>query len=134
MNVRENPSTFNVQRSTLNMSTRQERVKELLKREISDILWRELRDPRLGFVTIIDAEVTKDLQHAVIFVSVMGDDEQKAESLKVLQNASRYIRGEFGRRVSMKVTPELSFKFDTGVEHGMRMFELLQKVKSDEKE
>ena len=116
------------------MSTRQERIKELLKREISDILWRELRDPRLGFVTIIDAEVTKDLQYATIFVSVMGDDEQKAESLKVLQNASRYIRGEFGRRVSMKVVPEISFKFDTGVEHGIRIFELLQKVKSDEKE
>ena len=116
------------------MSTRQERVKELLKTEISEIIRREIKDPRLGFVTIIDAEVTKDLRQAKIFISVLGDEEQKEESLAILQKAARYIRGEFGHRVSMKMIPELTFKMDTGVEHGARIFELLQQVKSDDKE
>ena len=116
------------------MSTRTERVKELLKTEISDILRREIKDPRLGFVTITDAEVSKDLRHARIFVSVMGDKQAKEESLGVLKRAAGHIRGEFGRRAHMKVIPEISFQFDTGVEHGARIFELLQQVEHHDAE
>jgi ribosome-binding factor A len=114
------------------MSTRQERVQELLKTEISDMIRRDLKDPRLGFVTITGAEVTKDMRHAKIFISVMGDQKQKEESLAVLQRASGHIRSEFGKRAFMKIIPEISFRMDTGVEHGMHIFELLQQVKSDE--
>ena len=114
------------------MSTRQERIKQLLKTEISDILRRELKDPRLGFVTIIDAEVTKDLRHAKIYVSVLGDEKQKEESLAVLQGAAGYIRGEFGRRAFLKIIPYISFKLDTAVEHGARIFELLQQVEHND--
>ena len=114
------------------MTTRQERVKELLKTEISEILMRDLKDPRLGFVTIIDAEVSKDLQHAKVYVSVLGDEKQKQESLAVLQHAAGHIRAEFGRRAFMKTIPEISFKLDTSVEYGARIFELLQQVKHDE--
>lgn len=116
------------------MTTRQERVKELLKTEISDIIRREIKDPRIGFVTITDAEVSKDFRHAIIYISVYGDDKEKEENLAVLQNAARYIRGEFGRRAFMKIIPEISFKLDTAVEHGARIFELLQQVKPDDKE
>jgi ribosome-binding factor A len=116
------------------MTTRQERIKELLRTEISDIIHREIRDPRLGFVTVTDAEVSKDLRYARVFVSVLGDEKEKAESLAVLQNAAGYIRGEFGRRAFMKVIPEISFRLDTAVEHGARIFELLQQVKHDEQE
>ena len=104
-----------------------------MKTEISDILRRELKDPRLGFVTITDAEVSKDLRHARVYVSVYGDEKQKEQNLAVLQGAAGYIRGEFGRRAFMKVIPEISFKLDTSVEHGARIFELLQQVKPDDK-
>lgn len=114
------------------MTTRQERVNELLKTEISDIIRRAIKDPRLGFVTITDVEVSKDLRHAKVFVSVFGDEQAKKESIAVLQSASGYIRGEFGRRVHMKIIPEITFKIDTAVEHGARIFELLQQVKHDE--
>ena len=116
------------------MNTRPERVKELLKEEISEIIRREIKDPRLGFVTITDAEVTKDLRHAKVYISVLGDEKQKAESFSVLQRAKRFIRTEFGHRVSMKVLPEIVFEFDTATEHGIRIFELLEQVKHNEQE
>ena len=116
------------------MTTRQERIKGLLKTEISDILRRKLKDPRLGFVTITDAEISKDLRHAKVYISVYGDDKQREESLRILQGAAGYIRGEFGRRVCMKVIPEISFKLDTAIEHGARIFELLQQVKPNDEE
>lgn len=116
------------------MTTRQEKVKELLKHEVSDILRKEMKDPRLGFVTVTDADVSKDLKHAKIFISVLGSEQEKAESFAILQSASSFIRGEFGRRVSMKVIPEISFRLDTAVEHGARIFELLQKVKHEPEE
>jgi ribosome-binding factor A len=116
------------------MSTRQEKVKEFLKIEVSDIVLKEIRDPRLGFVTVTDAQVTKDLRHAVIYISVLGDDEQRQDSLRILQKASGFIRSEFGRRASMKVIPEITFKFDSAVEQGSRIFELLQEVKHEPEE
>ena len=114
------------------MTTRQERINEMLKIEISEIILRELRDPRLGFITITGAEVTKDLRHAKVFISVMGDENQQKETLMVLKKASGFIRSEFGKRATMKMIPEISFRMDSGVQHGMRIFELLQQVKSDE--
>jgi ribosome-binding factor A len=116
------------------MSTRQEKVKELLKIEVSDILRKEIKDPRLGFITITDAQVSKDLRHAKVFVSVMGTEEEKKTSLGILQGAAGFIRREFGHRVSMKVIPEIVFGFDTAVEQGSRIFELLQKVKHESEE
>ncbi len=116
------------------MTTRQERINGMLKVEISDIIHRELKDPRLGFITITEAEVTKDLRHAKVYISVMGEEKVQKETLEILQRASGFVRKEFGRRVSMKVIPEILFKMDTGVQAGMRIFELLQQVKSDEKE
>lgn len=114
------------------MSTRTERVAELLKVEISDIIRRELKDPRLGFITITDVEVTKDMRHAKVYISVLGDETQKKESLAVLQTASGYIRNEFGHRAAMKIIPDISFRMDSAVEQGSRIFELLQQVKHDE--
>ncbi len=116
------------------MSTRQEKVKELLKQEVSDIIRKEMKDPRLGFITVTDADVSRDLRHAKIFISVLGSEQEQADSLRILQGASSFIRGEFGRRVSMKVLPEISFRSDTAVEHGARIFELLQQVKHEPEE
>jgi ribosome-binding factor A len=114
------------------VNVRIEKINEQLKIEVSDIILRDLRDPRIGFVTVTDAQVTKDLRHAKVYISVMGDAKQQAESLAVLQRAAGHIRAEFGRRVHMKVIPEIVFKSDAAVEHGMHIFELLEKEKRHE--
>jgi ribosome-binding factor A len=113
-------------------TTRQEKVKELLKAEISDIIRREVEDPRLGMVTLTDAEVSADLRHAKVFFSVYGDQSQKDDSLRILQKAARFIRGEFAKRVNMKTTPEIVFAIDKSIEQGTRMFELLEKLKKED--
>jgi ribosome-binding factor A len=114
------------------MTQRQERVSELLKIEISDIIQRELKDPRLGFVTVTGVEVTPDLQHAKVFVSILAEEAERAASMKVLKRASGFVRGELGKRLTLRVTPEIEFCMDVSIERGARIFELLQQIKSDE--
>ncbi len=113
------------------MSVRQEKVQEQLVHEISEIIQRELGDPRIGFVTVTGAEISRDLRHAKVFVSVLGDDDARKQSLKVLNSASGMLRGEFTRRAHMRIAPELEFVFDTGIERGQRIFELLHSVEGD---
>src|SRR5579883_775648 len=113
------------------MSLRQEKVQEQLVQEISEIIRRDLRDPRLGFVTLTGAEISKDLRHAKIYVSVLGDEDAKKQSLKALNNAVGLLRGEFARRAHLRVAPEIEFRFDTGIERGQRIFELLHSVEDD---
>ena len=114
------------------MTTRQEKLQELLREEMSDILRREFKDPRLGFITIIGAEITPDLRYAKVFVSIMGSDEEKAQNMAVLKNAERFARQALGRRVKIKVLPEIEFRLDTSVDQGVRMLELLEQIKHDE--
>lgn len=116
------------------MTTRQEKVKELLKEEISEILQREMKDPRLGFVTVTDAEVTSDLRHAKVFVSVLGSDEERNRNMKILKNSERFIRQALGKRVKIKVLPEIHFTLDTTADHSIRILELLEQVKHDEQD
>lgn len=114
------------------MSTRQEKLQELLREEISDILLREFKDPRLGFITITGTEITADMRHAKVYVSIMGTDEQKAENMAILKRAQHFTRQAFGRRVKMKVLPDIEFKLDTSVDKGIRMLELFEQIKHDE--
>lgn len=116
------------------VTTRQQRVNEQLKVEISEIIQRELKDPRLGFITITDAEVSPDLRRARVFVSVMGDERQQSDSLKALKSAAGFVRGELGKRMRMRIIPEIDFRIDTSIEHGARIFELLQQIKKDDSE
>lgn len=111
---------------------RRERVEEQIVREVSEILRREVKDPRIGFVTVTGAEVSPDLRQARVFVSVLGSDEERDATLKGLNSAARFIRGQFGKRVAMRVTPEFTFRFDTSIERGARIFELLEQVKREE--
>jgi ribosome-binding factor A len=113
------------------MSVRQERVQEQLVHEISEIIHRELRDPRLGFVTLTGAEITRDLRHAKIYISVLGDEEARKQCLKALNNATGLLRGEFARRAHLRIAPELEFRFDHGIERGQRIFDLLHSVEDD---
>lgn len=116
------------------MTTRQEKIQELLREEISDILHREFKDPRLGFVTVTGAEVTADLRHAKVFVSILGSDEERAKNMAVLKKAEHYVRQVFGRRARMKVIPEIEFKLDTSADQGVRIFELLEQIKHEEED
>jgi ribosome-binding factor A len=113
-------------------STRQRRVQELLVHEISDIVRREVKDPRVGFVTITDAEVTPDLRHARVFFSVLGETAEREETTRALNRAAGFVRSEFARRAQMRFVPEIQFEFDTSIERGARISQLLEQVRQDE--
>ncbi len=107
------------------MSVRANRVAEQIKKEMTDILQRELKDPRIGFVTVTGVEVTGDLQQAKIFITVLGNEEQKEGTLQGLSKATGFIRSEIGKRIRLRKTPELIFKFDESTEYGNRIATLL---------
>lgn len=107
---------------------RSERVSDQLKQEIADILMRKIKDPRIGFVTVTDVEVTDDLRNAKVFVSVYGSDEEKEASLSGLRSAASFIRTELSKRIRMKTVPELLFRFDATVERGAHIMELLRQI------
>lgn len=113
------------------LSIRLERVAELLKSEISDILRDRLRDPRIGFVTITDVEVSKDLRHASVFVSIYGDKEAQKRTLEGLDSAANFVRAELARRISLKFIPQLVFRFDPSVEHADRIARLLADLRPE---
>ncbi|MFD2171308.1 30S ribosome-binding factor RbfA [Tumebacillus lipolyticus] len=108
------------------------RVGEQLKKEIVDIVRTEVKDPRVGFVTITEVEASGDLQHATIFVSVMGNEEQRKATMDALQKAAGFIRAEVGRRVRLRRTPELHFKLDTSLDYSTRITKVLREIKEGE--
>ncbi|AIF51746.1 MULTISPECIES: 30S ribosome-binding factor RbfA [unclassified Pelosinus] len=111
---------------------RVEKVQEFIKQEISKIILTELKDPRVGFATITQVEATADLRSAKIYVSLMGNDEQKAETWKGLQSALGYMRSEIGKRIRMRITPELSLHIDESLNYSAHIQELLIKIKQEE--
>lgn len=108
------------------MSMRANRVAEQMKKELSDIISRKLKDPRIGFVTVTDVEVTGDLQQATVFISVLGSDKEQEETLLGLSKSKGFIRTEIGQRIRLRKTPELSFEFDSSVAYGNRIESLLR--------
>jgi ribosome-binding factor A len=107
------------------MSLRATRVGEQMKKELGEIIGRKIKDPRIGFVTVTDVEVTGDLQQAKVFISVLGDDEQRQNTLKGLAKAKGFIRSEIGQRIRLRKTPEITFEFDESVDYGNRIETLL---------
>lgn len=104
------------------------RVGEQIKKELSQILQYEVKDPRIGFITVTGVDVTNDLSQAKVFLSVMGTDQQKEDTLKALASATGFIRSELGKRIRLRKTPELLFQFDTSIEYGTRIEALLQQI------
>ena len=115
------------------MSTklRIEKLQELIKQETGKMLLNDIKDPRIGFVTVTDVEMTGDLREAKIFVSVMGGDEQVKSSLEGLQSALGFIRREIGKRIRLRFTPEISFALDTSLDYGDHIQKLLLQVEGD---
>jgi ribosome-binding factor A len=114
-------------------SFRSQKVSDLLIREVSKILQEEISDPRIGFVTVTGVEVTKDIRYAKVYVSVMGDESKKEESLKVLESARTYIQNRLGERVRLRFLPILKFFLDESLEYGSRIDALLDQINSEPK-
>src|SRR5437588_5490006 len=111
------------------MSTiRQEQIQNRLVEEVSAMLLRDLKDPRLGFITVTGAEISRDLKHAKVFVSIMGDETVQRDAMAALHSATGKIRGEFTRRAHLRVAPEIDFRHDEGIARGARIFELLHEI------
>lgn len=104
---------------------RANRVAEEIKKEMGEIITRKLKDPRIGFVTVTDVEVTGDLQQATIYISVL-DEDKKDSTLVGLAKANGFIRSEIGKRIQLRKTPEITFEFDDTLERGSRIEQILR--------
>lgn len=110
------------------------RVAEQLRMDVADILQNDLKDPRLGMVTCTRVDLTNDLRHAKVYVSVLGDN--KDDSMRALESAAGYVRGKLARRLGLRVSPEIVFVFDPSVEYSIRLEGLIEenKLRSPEPE
>ncbi len=109
--------------------SRHERVEEAIRKEVSTIIHDELKDPRVGFVTIIRVELTKDLRSAKIFYSVLGKDEERKKTKLALDSALGYIRSLVAKRINLRIATELMFYEDRSAEYSVRIEEVLNKLK-----
>ena len=117
------------------MATRRSsRVGEQIKREISQLIARGLKDPRVGFVTITDVEVSPDLRLAKVYYSVLGDEETRKETAQGLKNSMPFLCHELGQRIRLRYTPKLTFIFDTSLEYGAHMDALLRQIAAEKEE
>ena len=107
---------------------RPNRLAETLKEEISQLIRVELKDPRLGFVTLTSVEVAGDLAHAKVYVSVLGTEDEGKISLDVLNRAAGFVRCEIGKRVRLRHIPTIVFVYDPSIEHGAHIAKLLRDV------
>jgi ribosome-binding factor A len=107
---------------------RSTRVADLVQKEISDILMRSIKDPRIGFVTITRVSVSEDCRVAKIYFSIMGTDEERKETLSGLESAKGFIRKELGSRIRLRYTPELIFLFDPSIEYAIHIEEVIQQI------
>jgi ribosome-binding factor A len=113
-------------------SRRPEQMAETLRQVITDALAREVRDPRVGFVTVTGVLVSGDLSHARVMVSVPGDDGEKSRALEGLQSAAGFLRSRAARSLTTRSVPELHFELDRGLEHAARINELLNSIRRED--
>jgi ribosome-binding factor A len=114
------------------MSHRIERVNTLIRRELSDIIQHQLRDPRLDeFVAVTEVDTSADLKYARIYVSSLAGQQEEAKVLAVLSAAAGFLRSELAKKVRLRRTPELSFHWDNSIEHGDRILRLIDQVSSE---
>ena len=114
---------------------RVERVAELIKREVSQLLFSGIKDDRVGagMVSVTDVDLAGDLQHAKVYVSIYGSDEAKAETMAGLKSATSYVRGEIGRRIRLRRTPEITFIEDRSIERGTQVLSLINRLSEERK-
>ncbi|MDU5914580.1 MAG: 30S ribosome-binding factor RbfA [Negativicoccus succinicivorans] len=108
------------------------KMQEFIKQEIGQMLLRDLKDTRLGFVTVTEVAVTGDLREATVYVSLFGSDEEKEKSFAALQNATGFIRTELGKRLQVRHTPEITFAVDRSIDYGDHIERVLKSIKDKE--
>lgn len=111
---------------------RVERLREQIRDEIAAILQREVKDPRVGFASVTQVELSRDLRHATVFVSVLGTQEEKALTMATLERAAGFIRTALAHRLRLKHNPDLTFRLDSSIEGGGRVMRLLRDVSPEE--
>jgi ribosome-binding factor A len=111
---------------------RSRRIADQIQRELSDIIRLELKDPRVGMITLIDVEVSPDQSHARVYFTSLGDASTVEESTRGLQHAAGFLRSELAHRMKLRVVPQLQFKFDESVERGMRLSNLIDAAIADD--
>ncbi len=110
-------------------SNRPERVAQFLKEELSQIIREELKDPRIGFVTVTRVNITADLRYARIYVSIMGEEKEKKETFKGLESARGFVRRLIGERIRLRYTPDIEFKIDDSIEYSIRISKVIDEAK-----
>ena len=115
------------------MGIRSEKVQVQLKREISRILHEDLKDPRIGFVTLTRIDLTGDLRYAKVYFSVLGDDADRRSSVEGIQSASGYIRRLVGERLKLRFVPELVFKLDKSIEYSIDLEKTFERLRNEQK-
>jgi ribosome-binding factor A len=113
-------------------SRRPEQMAETLRQVITETLAREVRDPRVGFVTVTSVLVSNDLSHARVLVSVPGEETAKTRALDGLQSAAGFLRSRAARTLTTRTVPELHFELDRGLEHAVRINELLNTIRRED--
>jgi ribosome-binding factor A len=113
-------------------SRRPEQMAETLRQVITETLAREVRDPRVGFVTVTSVLVSNDLSHARVLVSVPGEEAEKTRALEGLQSAAGFLRSRAARTLTTRTVPELHFELDRGLEHAVRINELLNTIRRED--
>jgi ribosome-binding factor A len=108
------------------IGARGDRVAANLHHSLTALLASGMNDPRLGFITVTDVELSKDMRHADVYVSILGDDEARARSMEGLASAAGYLRRELARSLNLRRTPELMFRLDVSGDQGQRINQLLQ--------
>src|ERR1700704_1767685 len=109
------------------MPDRLRRVDVAIRQVLSDAVTQDLKDPRVGFVTVTGVKTSPDLRHARVFVSVLGSEPEREASLEGLRSAHGFLQGRVASQLSLKHTPALAFEYDQSIDHGMRITEILQK-------
>lgn len=113
---------------------RSEKVADLIRKEVSEMLVKTVKDPRIGLITLTRVKVTEDCRSARIYFSVPGSGEEKERSLQGLRSATGYIRRELARRINLRYTPEITFEFDPSIEYAIHIGEVLQTLQKEREE
>jgi ribosome-binding factor A len=110
---------------------RSDKVADLIRKEVSDMLMFSVKDPRIGFVTVTRVAVSDDCRQAKVYFSVLGTAEEQQRAIQGLASATGFIRKELGRRVRLRYTPEILFQFDPSIEYAIHMEEVFRKLEKD---
>ena len=116
--------------------SRTQRVADQMQRELALLIQREVRDPRVGMITVTAAEVSRDLAHAKIFITLMGDatDEDIAQNLAALKDAAGFLRVHLGRAMKLRSIPQLHFHYDESVRRGVQLYSLIERAVAEDRQ